>query len=638
MAFNRDEAIRAAEKALKANKIDQAITEYARVVEHQPRDFATANLLGDLYARAGQTDSAVAQYSRIALQFVADGFLPKAAALFKKILKIRPDDEDALLRLGQIAAKQGLLADARSYLSAVAANRRARGDARGAEDVLIEMADVDPADVEARMQAARLLAARGDADAAGARLRDLAIALLERDAPQDAIDVLREAVHLLPDDRLARRQLIGLLSDLDQAAEAEVYLTRDVAAGDPSLQLVLAKAELETGRLDEGREDLRAALTHAPAFADVTAFMKQITPRNADAGYIAADALVDAALAARDVDRAIETMQTFLHRAPAHVAGAMRLVEMCLEEGLDELLLLAQATLADAYIASGQPQAGLQIARDLADAAPGDGEANARLARARQAAGVADEPIAAAVPGPEPVPAPRPEPATPAIADLVEDVPEFDVYVYGQPSAPDEPPAVKAGGESEEELVARLLAEEAAQESARAPRVDPEIDLTATLDALDAEPAVEAPAAPLEDVFQGFRERNRVEEHDRAEAAIEEAGLAAALGQVADAERLYTDAARHAPFRFRAAFELGRLLRAEGRLADAIEWFERATEVPAPDRDAGHALLYELGDALERHGESMRALATFMELNADAGDYRGVGARVERLARAEIGG
>jgi hypothetical protein len=65
---------------------------------------------------------------------------------------------------------------------------------------------------------------------------------------------------------------------------------------------------------------------------------------------------------------------------------------------------------------------------------------------------------------------------------------------------------------------------------------------------------------------------------------------------------------------------------------------ERAMEAPAPDRDAGHALLYDLGDALERHGESMRALAIFMELNADAGDYRGIAARVERLARAEIGG
>lgn len=230
-------------------------------------------------------------------------------------------------------------------------------------------------------------------------------------------------------------------------------------------------------------------------------------------------------------------------------------------------------------------------------------------------------------------------PAPPeAIADLVQDVPEFDVYVYGQPSAPIEPAAAGTPGESEEELIARLLAEEASRESTPAPVLDPEIDLTARLDALDEDPAAGAPAAPLEDVFQGFRERHRVDEHERAEAALEEAGLAAALGQSADAERLYAEAARHAPFRFRAALELGRLLRAEGRLADAIEWFERATEVPAPDRDAGHALLYELGDALERHGESMRALATFMELNADAGDYRGVGARVERLARAEIGG
>ena len=114
--------------------------------------------------------------------------------------------------------------------------------------------------------------------------------------------------------------------------------------------------------------------------------------------------------------------------------------------------------------------------------------------------------------------------------------------------------------------------------------------------------------------------------------------MAAALGQIDDAVRLYGDASRSAAFRFRAGAALGRLLAGEDRLAEAIEWYERATEVPAPDPAAGHALLYELGEALERHGESMRALAIFMELNADAGDYRGVAARVERLARAEIGG
>lgn len=664
MRFDRDAALRAAEKALKLGKLDQAIAEYERVIEHQPRDLAIANTLGDLYARAGRTDSAAAQYLKIADHFFNDGFLPKASATFKKILKIRPDDEQALLRLGQIAAKQGLLVDARSFFTTVAAKRRARNDDWGADDILIELADVESADPDTRITAARIVAARGEGAAAAARLRDVAVDLLERDRAQEAVDVLREAVHLVPGDRIARRQLIGLLTDLDQAAEAEVYLTRDVAAGDPVMLLMVAKAELEAGRLDEGREDLRAALAEAPAFSDVMAFMRRIAPRSPDAGYIAAEAVTDAALARRQVDDAVAAMRAFLACAPPHVTGALRLVEVCLEEALDDILPAAQAALADAYLAAGEPEPARIIAEDLAAAAPGDPDAADRLARARAACGLPSEaeqaqddlpaepePEPELEPDPEPEPEPQPEPERAAqpeasLPDLAQELPAFDVYVYGQPIDPERAAEVLEPAkpeESEEEFIARLLAEEASRDSvpppaAAAPQATSEIDLTARLDRLDDVPAAGAPSAGLDDVFDGFPERSRGEDDARAEAAFEEAELAAALGQIADAERLYAEASQSARFRFRAGAALGRLLRDEERLTDAIEWFERATEVPAPDRDAGHALLYELGDALERHGESMRALAVFMELNAEAGDYRGVAARVERLARAEIGG
>ena len=606
-AFNREDALRAADQALRANKIEQAIAEYARILEHQPRDFNTANNLGDLYARVGQTDNAIGQYARLAEQFLTDGFLPKASALFKKILKIRPEDEHAILRLGQIAAKLGLLADARAFLTTVSTKRRARGDVAGADDVLIELADLDPENLEGRMQAARILAARGDGDAAAARLRNTAIELLEKGRPQEAVDVLREAVHLIPDDRLTRKQLIGLLTDLEQAEEAEVYLTRDVAGDDPAMLLALAKAELETGRLEEGREDMKRALALAPAGADVMAFVKRVAPRQPDAAYAAADALIENAVARREPAQAVDAIRGFLACVPSHVPAAMRFVELCLEEGLDDALAEAQHALADAYVASGQPEAAARIREEMADP----------LAEGKAGAGAPETDV---------------------------EIPQFDVYVYGQPIEPEqeprnqrtEPREPAEPAESEEQLIARLLAEEAAQDAPAVPQVAPEIDLTDTLDALD-QPAAEAAPAP-EAVADGARERARAGAHERAEAAFEEAELAGALGQIADAERLYAEAAASAPFRFRSAAALGRLLDQEGRLVEAIEWFERATEVPAPDRDAGHALLYALGDALERHGESMRALAIFMELNAEAGDYRGVSARVERLARAEIGG
>ena len=65
---------------------------------------------------------------------------------------------------------------------------------------------------------------------------------------------------------------------------------------------------------------------------------------------------------------------------------------------------------------------------------------------------------------------------------------------------------------------------------------------------------------------------------------------------------------------------------------------ECAAEAPAPTAEEGRALLYDLGVTLEETGETARALAVFLELQADAGDYRDVSRRIDRLARVRTGG
>ena len=59
----------------------------------------------------------MAQYTQIADHLYTEGFFPKAAALYKKILKIKPDQESVQLHLAEISAKQGLLADAKATSS-----------------------------------------------------------------------------------------------------------------------------------------------------------------------------------------------------------------------------------------------------------------------------------------------------------------------------------------------------------------------------------------------------------------------------------------------------------------------------------------------------------------------------------------
>jgi tetratricopeptide (TPR) repeat protein len=97
-------------------------------------------------------------------------------------------------------------------------------------------------------------------------------------------------------------------------------------------------------------------------------------------------------------------------------------------------------------------------------------------------------------------------------------------------------------------------------------------------------------------------------------------------------------AARAPADRFEAASLLGRMYLQRDDLPHAIEWLERAAEALAPTDEQGRELLYDLGCVLETVGETARALAVFLELQADAGEYRDVTVRVDRLARVQAGG
>lgn len=180
MAFDREITLRKAKKLLRQGKLDLAIVEYRNVIEDQPADWNTANTLGDLYFRAGQTDKAVAEYSRIADRLASEGFTPKAMALYRKILKIRPDEERVMWNLGSIAARQGLLVEARSQFLTLAHRRRARGDRRGEAEARICLGDLDGADLETRLAGARAHVELGQTEPAVRQLKQLAADLQEK--------------------------------------------------------------------------------------------------------------------------------------------------------------------------------------------------------------------------------------------------------------------------------------------------------------------------------------------------------------------------------------------------------------------------------------------------------------------------
>jgi tetratricopeptide (TPR) repeat protein len=612
--FDREGALKSAEKALKLGKIDAAIAEYVKIVEAQPRDWNSANALGDLYVRAGQTEKGISQYVRIADHLDTEGFYPKAAALYKKILKIKPGEESALLQLAEIAARQGLLADAKQYFNQLAERRKGRGDQKGAAELTVRMGTLDPNDLDARLVAARAAASMGDHDTALREFRDVAQRFADAGRADEQMNVLVDIVGLDPADVDTSSKVAQAFVASGDLQRARAYLSEQTAGNDASLWLALAEVRLATNELEQGRTAAaRAIRLDAGRREAAVALGCRLAETSPEAGYQVIDVVADAAVAAQDYPAAATALHEFVTRVRFHLVALMRLVEICVDGQLEATLAEAQAQLADAYLEVGRGLEARIISEDLVAREPWNRANLERFRKSLVMLGEAD---------PDATIADRLSGDSPFMAADFIDLNEGVDFSAATPSgaAGPTPPAAPATDATSSDPPARGERRKSSK--------DERAEAAASSLAVDESQAL----GHSRDV------RDDGERPSSDEAAAEQYRLALTyqeMGMVEDAINALELAARSPRQRFDAASMLGRLHLEQQHLNKAVEWFERAAEAPAPTPDAGRALLYDLASTLETAGDGSRALAVFVELEAESGGYRDVARRIDQLSRVQ---
>jgi tetratricopeptide (TPR) repeat protein len=94
--FDRRTALDNAQRLVQQNKLSRAIGAYEQLTREDPRDWASANTFGDLLVRANRTDQAILEYLRVAHHLTDAGFLARAGAIYKKVLRLEPAHVEAL--------------------------------------------------------------------------------------------------------------------------------------------------------------------------------------------------------------------------------------------------------------------------------------------------------------------------------------------------------------------------------------------------------------------------------------------------------------------------------------------------------------------------------------------------------------
>jgi tetratricopeptide (TPR) repeat protein len=326
---DRVKVIEQAEKYVRAGRVKDAIAEYEKLALSDPQDVGTLNIIGDLCIRLGHNDRAVRSFQKVAEEYERRGLFSQALAISKKIHKLDPANADHALKLGDLYAQQGFVADAKNVYAALAGRLAGVGKTAEAIAVYEKIVKLDREDHDARKALAGLYRGIGNVDAALDQLNESASARAEKNQFDDAVAVLNEALSLRPGDIRSLVTLVEVYKRQGQPGKAVEVLEKELAAAPDNVQLlnILGNIHFEAGETKKAEEIFTQIVTGHPL--NVNARIKlgriQILKDKLDQAYELFEPLINNLVKKHRDEKAIGLLGLILESQKPHLPALERL-------------------------------------------------------------------------------------------------------------------------------------------------------------------------------------------------------------------------------------------------------------------------------------------------------------------------
>ncbi len=259
--FNKQKVLATAEKYVQQGKLQNAITEYEKVLKNDTKDLTVTNTVGDLYSRLGESDKATDCFKNVGDAYASQGFTVKAIAMYKKISKLKPSLE-SLLKLAELYTQQGLFNDARAQYLQVADEFLKSGELENAVRIFQKILEMDPENVTMRARLAEVYVRLGKKTEAWQIFAAAAESQRSRGNLTGAEEILQRMLTLDPGNAYALLMQGKNQVESGDAAGAVVTLSKvaDIDSNPDGLRDLL-KAYLRTGQLSEAGAAANKLLT-----------------------------------------------------------------------------------------------------------------------------------------------------------------------------------------------------------------------------------------------------------------------------------------------------------------------------------------------------------------------------------------
>jgi tetratricopeptide (TPR) repeat protein len=351
--FNKQKVLSAAEKFVQQGKLQNAISEYEKIIKSDPKDLTVMNTVGDLYSRLGESDRAIECFKSVGDAYAQQGFTVKAIAMYKKLSKLRPTLEGAL-RLAELYTQQGLFNDARAQYLQVAEEFLRGGELEQAVRIFQKTLEMDPENVNMRTRLAEVYLRLGKKAEAWDIFATAAESLRARGAHTAAEEILQRMLTLDPNNSHALMLRGRMAFDGGDFATAIKNLERVADLDNHAEALnVLLQAYLQTGQLAEAggianklatvHNDINGITTYADALIGDGEFEQALKLFEANSDR----------LLTGDSSKILETLHALIGPVRESTASLEMLLDLLQKAGEQTHLAEIYELLAHAYTQAG---------------------------------------------------------------------------------------------------------------------------------------------------------------------------------------------------------------------------------------------------------------------------------------------
>ncbi len=150
MSAALDKKLLQVSKFIQKGQFDRAVKEYEKLLSQYKKDPKILNSLGDTYIKMNMVEKAMDIFNDVAEKYIKDGFMPNAIAIYRKMLRFKPNEIAVKLKIADLYVKTGMISEAEFYYNQYADYFVKRGEIIKAIPAYEKICAINPDNVELR--------------------------------------------------------------------------------------------------------------------------------------------------------------------------------------------------------------------------------------------------------------------------------------------------------------------------------------------------------------------------------------------------------------------------------------------------------------------------------------------------------